>query len=308
MTDTKNPWLRQVKLFVGPLEEWRGGGNQKQAVIFEGDGTTEKLRIRFEIRKSILSIPQPSQIYIYNLGSAVRKSLQSGTANLEKIQERPGANIELKVGWENIPLSTIFRGTLFGCLSEREGPDIITMLSCLAGFGGTSKTIVSQTWSGGTKLSSIVRTLAEKIPGVSIGTIDITEYTIGNQGLSDCAMVQTWLDNLARTYGFSWWIDKGSFYAVDDQRPLIGKEVSISYKNGVLLRAEPMLVGPYSKQNGVSIHSLLDPKIEVGYKVKLESSVNPNINGSWKVHTMTQTGDTHSSEWFCYIDSFWTSS
>ena len=47
------PWLRQVEIYIGPLQEWQGGGNQDLAVKMVGDGTNNNLRIRFEIRKSI---------------------------------------------------------------------------------------------------------------------------------------------------------------------------------------------------------------------------------------------------------------
>ena len=32
------PWLRQVEVYVGPLPEWKGGGDKKLAVKIVGDG------------------------------------------------------------------------------------------------------------------------------------------------------------------------------------------------------------------------------------------------------------------------------
>lgn len=302
----EQPWLRRVEVYIDPLEEWRGGGDRKLAAKIVGDGTTEKLRIRFEIHKSIISTPAACHVYIYNLGTAFRSTLREGAAVLtaDNIMKKRGAQVELKIGWENTAIVTAFSGTLYGVTLDREGPDIVTTLICLAGYGGTSRGLISQTWGGGTKLTSIVKTMAGKIPGITIGPINITERDMGSQGLSHCGLAKDGLDKLARSYGFSWWIDKGIFHAVDDEKALQGREVMISYKNGTLLRAEPMLVSPFSKQRGTSIRALINPNVEPGHMVKLESEINPQLNGSYKVHDLVQTGDTHSSEWEMNISSF----
>lgn len=309
------PWLRQVEIYIGPLQEWQGGGNQDLAVKMVGDGTNNNLRIRFEIRKSILSIPSPSRISVYNLGKQTRASLQKSIYQLGRSATgsgsgdsiiQPGAMVNLKVGWQNTKIITIFSGSLYGVVSEREGPEIVTNLICLAGYGGTSRGLVTQTWGGGTKLSAIIKALAANFPGISIGPVNITEeYTIGNKGFSCCGLAKDVLNNLSRTYGFSWWIDKGIFNAATDQQAIPGnQQVLISYKNGTLFRAEPMLCGPFQKQNGVTIRALLNPAVEAGNTVQLESSVNPKINGSYLAHTVSMTGDTHSSDWDMNIESF----
>lgn len=298
------PWLRRVELYIGPLEEWRGGGNQKLAVKIIGDGTTENLRVRFEIRKSIQSVPGPSQIYVYNLSAALRNSLQQAVGSLDAVQSKPGAQVELKVGWENTPIVTLYKGTLYAVVPDREGPDIVTTLICLAGFGGTSRGTISQTWAGGTNLSSIIRKMAEQIPGITIGSINVSDYSMGNQGYSFASLAKDGLNKLARTYGFSWWIDKNVFYALDDKQALQGREVLISYKNGTLFRAEPMLASPFPAQIGVNIRALLNPHAEAGYTVRIESQVNPQLNKSYKIHDLVQTGDTHSTTWDMSIASF----
>ncbi len=294
------PWLRQVEVYIGPLQEWQGQGDRARAVKIVGDGTTSNLRVRFEIRKSIMSTASPSHIYLYNLGRASRESLQAGSQ--DAIQQK-GALVELRVGWNNVKLQTIFSGTLYGVTATREGTDIVTTLISLAGYGGVSRSILSQTWAGGAKLSNIVRSMAGQIPGVTIGSIDITEYSLGNQGLSTVGLTKDALDTLARTYGFSWWIDRGVFYAVDDQKALQVGQAVISHKNGTLLRAEPMLSGPFQKQSGVTIRAVLNPSVNPGQTVKLESAVNPKLDGSYKVHSLTQAGDTHSSDWDMTIES-----
>ena len=308
---SNQPWLRQVEVIVGPLQEWQGRGDQANAVVIKGDGTNDQLRVRFDIRKSIMSTPDPCHISIYNLGTAARKSLQGGkqqvvpgSSNKDVLASQTGALVQLRVGWKNVPVQTIYSGTLFAVTSNREGPDIVTTLVCLAGHGSTCRSVASRTWAGGTKLSSIVGALASEFPGITVGRIDIQEYTLGNQGWSFCGMAKDGLDNLARAYGFSWWINDRVFYALNDRQVFQATQAVISHKNGTLLRAEPMVVGNFQKQKGTTIRAILNPVVTAGSKVELESAVNPNLDGSYKVHSVAMTGDTHSSDWDMTIESF----
>ena len=293
---SNQPFIRQVELLIGPLEEWRGGGNQDLALRIFSDGSNDGLRIRFAVRKHIISTASPTVISVYNLGPKLRASLQ-----------KSNAQIVLRAGWANTGLTTIFSGSLLACVHQREGADIVTQLISLSGFGGCARTTIAGTFTEGASITEIVTGFAGVIPGVKVDPklIQISEHFVGSQGMSFPPIpVAEALDKLARVYGFSWWIDKGYFHALDDEQSISGGEVFLSTNNGFLFRVEPMLVSPMQVKAGVSVHSLFNPGIEAGKTVRIESTVNPQLNGSYKVHTLSHSGDTHGSQWDTHVESW----
>jgi len=289
------PYLRRVKLLIGPLEEWRGGGDARQAITLEGDGTQNGFRIKFNITKHCISTASPSSIQIYNLSRGLRNSLQ-----------KAGAQIALFVGWDNIDYSLLFTGSLLNSYSARQGADIITTLLSNPAFGGMSKTIISKTFAGGTDVKTIVLDLAKSIPGVIVDPKNIqieNNATLGNQGLSMCAPTNSLLDSISRVHGFSWHVDNGVFYAVTDGKPLSSSgRVLIDPQN--LLQAEPMLASPMQVRAGVSISCMLNPNIVPNGVVSLQTALNENINGDYVVHNLSHSGDTHGQSWESRIESW----
>ncbi len=293
------PFLRKAELYLSNIPEWRGGGSQSNMVLIPGDGTTSNLRIRFEIRKHQQSTAPPTFIYVYNLSQALRQMLA-------KIAGKTlgGSEIELKVGWQNFPVTTIFSGTLLACFSERQEADIVTSLVSLSGAGGMMSTVLSQTWAGGSSLLAIIKNIAGQIPGVTVGQINVTDRQMGTQGYSMAGSAQQYLNDLAKTYGFHYGIDKGIFTACDDTKTLSETSTPlISFKNGFLKRIDPMLFASFQQVQGWTIQSLINPHVNVGASVQVESQINPQYNSVYPVNTLSITGDTHGNEWDMRIES-----
>jgi len=289
------PFLRQVELLIGPLSEWRGGGNQDQALRIYSDGTQDHLRVKFSIHKHLISTATPTVISVYNLSAGLRAALRKSEAQ-----------IVLNIGWENRGLTQVFVGSLLAAVHERQGGDIVTNLISLAGFGGISRSVYSITYNNQTQISTIVKDFASQIPGIKIDPklINIKGTTVRAQGWSFAGHTSEGLDRLARMFGFSWWINNGYFNALSDNKALQGGRVLISSKNGSLLKAEPMLASPMQKQAGTTIQSILNPDIEPGKLIQLESEVNPKLNGEYKVHTLSHSGDTFGNDWRSSIESW----
>lgn len=289
------PLNRQVEVLIGPLTEWQGSGDAELATRIFGDGSTDNLRVKFTVPKHVVSTASPTVISVYNLGRGIRGALQKSEAS-----------VVLNVGWDNVGLIEVFRGSLMNSVSRREGADIVTDLLCLAGFGATSRTILSRAFNSQSLLRNIILSVAKELPGVSVDPklIKVKDVSIGNQGYSYCGLSSDFLDKLSRVYGFSWWISNGIFHALDDEQTYSAGRVLISANNGFLLNAEPMLASPMQIQAGTTISSLLNPYIQPGETVELESSVNPTLNGNYKVHSMTHSGDTHGNQWTTNIESW----
>ncbi len=289
------PLSRQVEIKIGPLAEFEGGGSESSAIRMYGDGTNNNLRIKFSIAKHIISTATPTSISVYNLSSGTRRSLQNSQAQ-----------IVIKAGWANIGLLSIFKGSLVAAVSHRDGANIVTNMLCMAAMGALSRTTISVTFGIEYPLRKMLISIAKELPNVDIDPklIDVKDAFTGNQGLSYAGSTTDLLDRLSRVHGFSWWINDGRFYALDDNKTISKGNVTISSNNGFLLRAEPMLATPWQKQTGTTIESLFNPYIVPGGSVFLNTRINPTLNGFHKVHSMEHEGDTHGDEWTTSIKSW----
>lgn len=289
------PLNRQVEIKIGPLTEWEGGGDESAAVRVYGDGTNNNLRIRFTIVKHIVSTTTPTTISIYNLGPGIRAALQNSQAQ-----------VIIKAGWANVGLLSVFKGSLLASISRRDGADVITDLLCTAAMGAISRTILSKAFGPTHQLSKMLIDIAKTFPNVDVDPklIDVKNVFLGNQGYSYAGSVSDLLDKLSRVHGFSWWINDGRFYALDDNKTISEGNVVISANNGFLMRAEPILTTPFQVQSGTSIESLFNPYIMPGSSVVLDTKINPSLNGTYKVHEMTHEGDTHEDSWSTSIINY----
>ncbi len=289
------PLNRQVEIKIGPLTEWEGGGSESAAVRIYGDGTNNNLRIKFSIAKHIVSTTTPTTISVYNLGPGIRGALQNSQAQ-----------IVVKAGWANVGLLSVFKGSLMTAISRRDGADVVTDMLCMAAIGATSRTIISKAFGPTYELSRMLIDIAKTFPSIDVDPklIDVKDVFLGNQGYSYAGSVSDLLDKLSRVHGFSWWINDGRFYALDDNKTISEGNVVISASNGFLMRAEPVLSSPWQKQSGTSIDSLFNPYIMPGSSVVLETKINPSLNGAYKVHQMTHEGDTHEDSWSTSIINY----
>ena len=199
----------------------------------------------------------------------------------------------------------LFR-SLLACYSMRQEADIVTNLVSLAVFGSIVRTVLSKTWNAGSSLVAMVKDIAGQIPNVTIGQVNITDKTMGNQGYTLWGPAKNNLDRLAKTYGFHYWFDRGVFNACDDPKSLTQASIPlISAQNGYLRRIEPILTTPFQIFSGVMIESLINPQVQVGGPVQVISEISPNLNNTYQVTTLSLTGDTHGNEWDMRIESLY---
>ena len=295
-------FLRQVYVEISSLPEWQmsGGGAGDSTVKLFGNGSFDQLRIKFTLHKQMPDAAIPSSIQIYNLSKELR-------GELSKVS---GAKVRVSAGWANAPVVEVFTGSMLYATHQREGADIITTLFVLSGWGSSHQNSCTKTSAAGTSIRDMLLNILNDpgLPGITVDSknIVISDKCVGNQGWTYAGSVRDALNELSRRYGFSWWIDQNVFYASDDSAgALPGGEVTISSKNGNLLRAEPMLsLAPdRNQQYGITITSLFEPRLKAGFSVKLESELNPQLNRSYTILNLTHVGDTHSDAWVSQVEA-----
>ena len=287
------PWLRRIEVDLGPLEEWRGM-KKGEIVRFASDGTPKGLKITGSFQKTVMGMPSPSTVSVYNLARDTRDAIRGSLTK-----------ITVRAGWQNTELHTLFQGSVLSAVSERQGADIVTKISAIPGYGAMVRGITSKTWAAGTPVKDVVADLARDMPGLTVsgGGMEGVVGTIGEGGWSFAGSSKDGLTQLANEQGFSWSADDGEFKAVGD-KAVFGGYVELNGKDGGLLSVTPTLTGPMQIQTGVKIKALYVPGITAGASVKVNSDVSPKLNGTYRVNTCNIGIDTHSDQWTMDIDAF----
>jgi hypothetical protein len=273
-------FIRDINLVVGNL-------------LFPADGGADGYRISFEVSKTMLGAPNEAAITIFNLRND----------RIDQIQER-GLPVELLVGWKDTELVRIFKGDLQTSLTSRSGTDRQTVIKCLDGGQAITFNAGQRTFDV-VPVSTIVEYLAGDVLGLPIAVIDVKGET-GFKGRAVSGPANRELDALAREYGFSWSVQDGDFYAIDDESDL-PDTWEISRKTG-LTSARQILSGPLQVTIGAEIQAILNPKIFPNHRADLvwnEGSDFPEyLANIYKVHNINFTGDSHATNWSMGLQCF----
>jgi hypothetical protein len=287
------PWLRKLIVTIGPLQEYKNATSGEKFEIVS-DGTMNGIKVVCSIQRKLMGFAIPSTISIWNLKRETRNSIQRGLTV-----------ITVKAGWENTEVNEIYKGSIFGVVTERQGPDLVTKLTCLSGAGGILRGGISKTYGPNMPVKQVVKDLASKMEGVVVDDSNIKEVKgrLGKHGWSFGGMIKDALNQLAAEFGFSWSVDNNVFVAIHDKAKFQGM-VIIDGKDGGLMQITPVLTGPFQWQSGVKIKSIFVPSVRPGSTVRVKSAVNPNLNGDYKIHQATFNLDCYSENWTMDLENF----
>lgn len=274
-------FLRYAELIIGPLADWQGGGSSGEAIRIIADGTNQNLRVAFNAVKGITGSPNKIDIGVWGLSQKTRMAIRG---NLTKVQ--------LIAGFESSANSRgiVASGAILSAIPERQGPDIVLKITALDGYGGMVRGAYSRAFGGQTPISSVVSDIAANLPGVTVGLIDV-DGNLFQKGQQFSGATADQLNSLADQYGFSWSVQDGVFQAISDDRDSGRSFLFTSDRN--LLDAAPLLNGPMADNVGVEITAKFDARMKPGDQMIIQSSVNPLLDGSYKVTSVNLQFDSH---------------
>lgn len=274
-------FLRYCELIIGPLADWQGGGSLGQAVRVIADGTAQHLRVQFNASKSITGDPNKTDVFITGLSRETRQAIR---ANLTRVQ--------VVAGYEGSASSAglVASGALVSALTARQGPEMITRLTLLDGFGGMARAAYARSFAGGTPVASLVRELAAGMPGVQVGRINV-RGSLGAKGLQLSGSNTSQLNKLGDVYGFSWSVQNGVFQALMDDTDT-SEHFSFASANN-LISCVPQLDGPTQRQVGVEVTAKFDARMKPGDRMVVQSTVSPQLNGTYKATAVQLAFDSH---------------
>lgn len=268
-------FLRKVRL------QATGGGATLH--INAGPVRQHELKIAFDVSKSISSQANSATIKIWNLAESSRNAIGKELDNITL-----EAGYMPPSGGDNV--GTIFRGQMRDVEHTREGPDIITTLSCGDGDKAFRRATISKTYPAGTKVEDVVEGIYDELEkeGVARGEWRFPDGAPPyRRPYSMCGSCKRELDTIGRGRGFLWSVQNGVMEVIPADG-FIGGLVLITPQTG-------MMDVPTLTDNGVKVSCLLNAEIRPGRRVRIESEVlEMNAEGGvYRVAEAIYSGGNH---------------
>lgn len=255
------------------------------------------LRMIFSISKSTDKTPNKCSLQIYNLSEDTR--------NLIPDEEEKNGIAFLSAGYDNGDAEVlIFGGNITRVSHQLIPPDIITDIEMEDGTKEMRETKFNRSYAEGVKGSDILNDILQAFPsGKKSRTVQFVD-TIFSKGWVHSGLARDALTKVSETLGLEWSFQNGN------EIKLVGKDRTDN-STVVVVSPDTGLIGSPERINqtvrksqkktkktkpGWSIRSLLQPLIEPGGRVSLQSRQIPNAT-VFRVDRVNHSGDTHGQEW-----------
>lgn len=248
----------------------------------------QDLRISFSCEKTNESTPNKAEIEVYNLSNATRSILEAKNTKVRLYVGYLGLkkNALVYAGINlNSNVDLIFVGNVNKVTQEIQTPDIITKIECADGENTYRNSRLEKGYPPNTHLKNVFKDLNDAM-GLGIGSqLDIPNVKYAN-GLTLSGLSRDHLDVLCRANGLEWSIQNETLQIIPRKK---GTSDSI-----ILLNSDSGLIeNPNKTDKGVEFTSLLQPTLNPGRRVKVESRL---LNGLFKVRKVTHSGDSHDGD------------
>lgn len=234
------------------------------------------IRIQFDAVKSVDAGLNSCRVRIYNLSKDKRKKLIK--EDMDTTTKMP---FLLKAGYNKI--ETLFKGFILESFSEKSGADIVTTIVSMDGLVDAQGSYTSTTVKKGDAINVILKdmpnTTRARISDRPV--VNRAKVLVGNS----LKLIENNLKD-DETY----YIDEGKLYIIK-QNEVVSDIIPLVNASTGLLNT------PTKKKYEVTFNTLLNPTIRIGCQVKLESIYAENLNGTYKVLTITYRGDSSGTDW-----------
>ncbi|MBX4889765.1 phage protein [Rhizobium bangladeshense] len=257
-------------------------------LINPGGINPHDIRIEFNIDKDTSSSPNSADITIFNLSESHRNSVgkEFDAITLEAGYIPPEGDGNVGV---------IFKGAVRDVEHRREGPNILTIISCGDGTKALKRATISKSFPKGTPVKDVVDELYKQLEkeGVSRGEWkfpDDVESKTFKRPYAVCGTCARELDTIGRGNGFYWNIQNETMEIVPGNG-FIGGVVLISPETG-------MIGTPAITDNGVRVAALLNPDVRPNRRVQLKSDTLEmnGDDGMYRVTSVSYSGNNMDGE------------
>ncbi len=273
-----------------------------------------ELRIKFAVKRSDTRSPNMADIRVYNLSQATADDL---VARLSPKIASDGLTFErgrviLQAGYSS-NFGVIFKGNIKQLIIGRES-STDTFLDIIAGDGDSAYNfaVVNSTIApGATSIDQVNAAITSMTPkGVTEGHIGTMPSESLPRGKVLYGNARNYLSNIAATADKTWSIQDEKVTFVSNTSYLPGEAVLMSSKTG-------MIGTPQQTSEGINIKCLLNPKLAISGRVKIDNAlvekmkINLQVVGSaantppqlrndgfYYILVVEHQGDTRGVEWY----------
>ncbi len=290
MAESTLQWKREYEVLIGDSEK----GNAL---------SVKELRVKFEIIKTIGSVPNTCQLKIYNLNPDHEGQVRG------EFDE-----VIVNAGYKGHSL-LIFAGSIRHVFRYRDGNDWVMQVDAADGDSDLRNTIVNTSFAAGTSTSQLIDHMVSKFKKTTKGHVTVKErQRIRGRVLT--GMAKDVFDTIANESDAHWSIQDGVLVMVPVASTLPDEAIVIRSDTG-------MLGAPEITDKGVKFKTLLNPQLRVNGKVMLDNNdlkariakertekpgahhkpkavktlVRLDPDGVYKVYKLTHRGDTRGTEW-----------
>ena len=233
-----------------------------------------QLTCNFTVTRGILSDSNKCTIRIYNLAPETRSQIFMDA--FQGWDQSKWKFVKLEAGYDG-DLSPLFIGRVLQAYSYRAGgqTDIITEIQAQALDMFDCQT--SYTFEAGTTYKDAVKTIvATSMPNVKIGNIGDLKGEFKTPTTFDGSVIE----NINKIVG-------GNAFVDNDQLNVLMSNEVIDVPVPVITQANGLLDTPNRRDANLEVKMLFEPSLIVGQLLEIQSGVQSDFNGQYKVMGLT---------------------
>lgn len=277
MTTTGKRFGRTMSVQIARIKPGTFNTSLPNAIV------VRKLRMSFEIEKTLEADPNPATITIWNLAENTRTEVQ-----------RKPLQICVEAGYGE-STSVLFIGDMQEAFTRREGADLLTKF-LVADGERCMNARVNRAFSGGTSGRAQIKEIAGQM-GLRVpkNVDDAKEFVQAvASGGSVRGPARQALTNVTRRYGATWSIQDGQLQILRGNEVRADQALVISEETGMLGTPELGSPGKKGEAPTLTVKHLLYPECKPGGKISLQAEF---LKGLFRIEKVKHSGDTHSEEW-----------
>ena len=227
--------------------------------------------IMFNIDRSTTSAMNVMQMSIFNLSKKTRTQLFKDRFS-DKYRR-----IIFRAGYSD-RLSICFQGNVFSCFSERKGSDIVTIIDAKDGGHSNKTDFVSKTYAKGITKGELIDAVIDTMGTLKKGSVSVDDVTNKRAVVVDGKSLE-----IIRKATNGAFIDLETINILKDNEVIKGFVPLLTSKTG-------LLGTPKRQDTYLSVDSLFEPQINIGQAIEIESEIQEEFNGQYKVIGVKHSG------------------
>lgn len=282
MTAAPTRFGREIEVTIARVKPGSYTATEPNAIV------VRKLRMQFEIERTLEPDPNPATLTIYNLTEATRAEVQ-----------RKPLQIRIQAGYKG-STATLFLGDMQDASTKREGPDLQTKILIADGERAMNARVNSAFGGGATgqaQLAAIAASMGLKIPRNVSEAKDFAASVASGGALRGTA--RNALTTVTKRLGASWSIQDSQLQILRDGEVRSDQALVISEATGMIGSPETGSPGKKGEPPTTTVKCLLYPQCLPGGKVSI---VGEYVRGLFRISKVKHTGDTDDNDWFTTLE------